>query len=197
MLKIALDIDGVLADTMQIVSEKVVNNFGINPEELKPGDYTNVYRLDNSLLQDEVNKFVIGLFMEDEEVYRRAEEINGAWLGSHILKPVAYITRRPEDNGIGEATKLWLEASGFYKAPVYFIPRGACKSIKAHELGVDVLIEDSPHEITSCRDNGLRTLIMRYDYNDEVITPNSEVAHNWDDVLKWYENNKYPEGVIW
>lgn len=184
-MKIAFDIDGVIADTTLSVQKRVIEKFGIEPEDLRPGDYTNIYTLDDKEKQDEINTYIRKLFVEEAEVYAEAEEIPGAWVGSHLLKPVAYITRRPDQFGIAEATRIWLMFNGFYQAPVYFIPKGTCKSSKAKELGVDVLIEDSPHEIISCRENGLTTLVMAYPYNESARDENTVVVHNWGDILKW------------
>jgi uncharacterized HAD superfamily protein len=189
-MNIALDIDGVIADTSRVVKDKVLKHFDLKDDHLIPGhDYNNIYLMENQEVQDEVNSYIKELFVTEPEVYLEADEIKGSWFGSRLIKPVAYITRRPDQYGIAEATRLWLSKNYFYPAPVFFIPKGTCKSTKAKELGVDVLIEDSPYEIMSCRENNLRTLVFRYKYNDAVVDRNTTTVNDWDNILKWYENN--------
>lgn len=170
---------------MVSVQQKVVQRFGFEEGNLQVGNYMNIYKFDDPGTQKEVDQYIQHLFQTDPDVYSDASVISGAVLGSYVTKPVAYITRRPDAYGIGSATRDWLRTHGFYDAPVHFIPKGTCKSTKAKNIGVDVLIEDSPYEIMSCRENGLETLIMRYDYNDHVIS-DSEFVHNWSDITSWY-----------
>lgn len=188
-MNIALDIDGVVADTTKAVKAKVAEAFGIDHKILRQSnDYNNVYKLDNQELHDEVNKYVRQLFLEDSTVYRDAEEVSGAWYGTRIIKPIAYITRRPDGFGIAESTHEWLERSGMYKAPVFFIPKGTCKSTKARELGADLIVEDSPYEIVSCRNNGFKTLVFKYPYNVSVVDGDTSVVKNWREIITWWES---------
>lgn len=191
-MKIALDIDGVLADTTEIMRVKVAEKFRMSPELIRPGDdYVNIYKFEDERIQNKVNKYARQLFNEDPEVYEKAEEIQGAWFGSRIVEPIAYITRRPAGFGIDHATTQWLESRHFFPAPVHFVPKGTCKSTVAKEIGADILFEDSPAEIASCRENNLRIVIFKYPYNLDQIRPDSEVVLGWRDLIdNWLPNNK-------
>lgn len=185
-MKIALDIDGVLADTGVAMRQRIAKEFGISENDLLPGEsYNNVYKIEDVDINDRINARVREIYLTDATLYREAHAIEGSILGAHYLEPVAYITRRPEGNGIKEATIEWLDHLGYPDAPVFFIPKGTCKSTKAKELGVDILIEDSPHEITSCRENRLETIVMRYGYNDHIINDDTISVHSWEDILDW------------
>lgn len=191
---VAFDLDGVCADTTNAVEAKVVDYFGIEKTLLHPGsDYNNVYHLDDTQLKDEVNEYVDYLFKHDASIYLNATPIKGVWLSSRYIKPIAYITRRPAQHGIEEATLKWLEKEGLFKAPVYFVPRGICKSTVAKDLGVDFIIEDSPAEILSCRENGLATVVMSYHYNKIVQKEDTIVVKDWEEINKWWTETWLPQ----
>lgn len=204
MAKFALDIDGVLADTEMALKEKIQERHGITPDSYEhSGMYHNMYQFkDDQDLEAAVRETIDYYFHFDPEgyVYKHAGVmVENAFVAKWRHRDlVAYITRRPEM--FRQVTQNWLDRHGLPKRPLIHVERGTCKSTKMKELGVDIIVEDSPYEINSCVAGGAKVIIIEHPYNKNetfqgVLNGNAIIARSWselDNLLRqWPEPIEY------
>jgi len=193
MVKFALDIDGVLADTEMPLKEKIQERHGLAPDSYEhSGMYHNMYQFkDDQDLEAAVRETIDYYFHFDPEgyVYKHAGVmVDNAFVAKENQENlVGYITRRPEM--FRPMTQYWLDLHGMPKRPLYHIERGTCKTDMMKELGAEVIVEDSPTEISSCLSNGVRVIVINHNYNKEADF--SQYDHRVRRVDTWRELHMY------
>ena len=193
-LRIAFDIDGVLADTERPLKREILKRFPhLKLDDIKhSGMYHNMYQFDDKGLESEVREVINYFFKFDPEgtVYRDADPYKPSVGAIPLLtqfEPVAYITRRPEI--FRTVTQEWLDKHDYPKLPLFHIEHGTCKSDKMKELGIQVIVEDSPYEIESCLGNDVKVIIIPHNYNEELrsgLKLRSDLHPSRYTIADWY-----------
>lgn len=168
MIKFALDIDGVIANTEPPLKKAIERRYGIAPDSYEhSGVYHNMYQFEDEDMTHAVRETVNYYFHHDPtgKVYADAGVmIENAYVFLQYKPHLGcYITRRPEM--YREVTQYWLDRHGFPSRPLFHVERGTCKSEKLKELGIDIIIEDSPYEINSCVSNDMKVIVIDHPYN--------------------------------
>jgi hypothetical protein len=192
---IALDIDGVCADTNESLRAYCCRELGLEPTRVPiPSDYYDMVSVWPLEHQERVDVLIRGAFALDEGgVYSEAPEVPYASRIAGILAGwglvAGYVTRRPE--GVLGATQSWLERNNFPRLQVRCAPRGTPKAEIVQELGAVGMIEDSPIEALQLAQAGLRVALMDWPYNRDVRHRRVERARSWSEaasrVLAWEE----------
>ncbi|MGI6657796.1 MAG: 5' nucleotidase, NT5C type [Dethiobacteraceae bacterium] len=104
------------------------------------------------------------IFKENPDIFSRARPLKGAAECLHMLAKeheLFYVTARPE--WARQITEQWLRRNGFPKAPLIM----SCNKPKViAELGIDLMLEDAPHEIRGLR-KICRVIVRKAPYNTE------------------------------
>ena len=167
--RIALDIDGVVADILTGINGR----FG---EAQNPSEYR-MEQMYPSVPEEDIVAFV-----SDPITYLRLEPIEGAREGFRALcaaghQPV-YITHRPVSST--DVTDLWL-ASHEMSAPVFYADD---KALYCQTLGVEVAVDDSYDIAVSLSHSCKYVLLYNQVYNKG---PNNGFVrvHSWEALVTW------------
>jgi uncharacterized HAD superfamily protein len=179
MTKIGLDLDGVIIYNAPYWREYFLENEkahghsirGNDLAQISPNwDYLNhICRkcFDACLHQD---RFILG--------YKptMVASIVVPWLGWSPDLELHLITNRPKD--VAEKTKLWVENI----FPSVFKTITVCKEKVpvAEELGIQLMVDDGPHNIEAFQAAGKRILIWDAPYNQHL---KGERVYNWFEVV--------------
>jgi len=137
MLRLGIDVDGVLADfrtSFRALASRELGHRSGNPEaELSKGDIERLWKA----VGREANWWVDLPSYEPEQVarlYRLSRD--GRW-------EVFFMTSRPPSGGdtVQLQTQVWLEQYGFYMPSVLTAPAGARGEL-ARSLRIDLMIDD-------------------------------------------------------
>ncbi len=150
--KIALDIDGVLADFSQGVIDRakkmrMSEHFPANSSEVDCWDMC--------------DKF--------QEVMKDAWRDEEFWLGLNPIRtsrpvpftPIAYITSRPVSSSV---TAEWLLKNRFPIAPVITVSRPEEKLEHLKELGVKIFVDDLHGTVRQVREAGINAILFEAPY---------------------------------
>lgn len=182
---IALDIDGVLADTRASLALAVMRALGLAPSAYRGGghDYGDLAAGWPTEHQDAVRAIAREAFREGAHgVYAEAPALPGAleganWLARRQLLR-GYLTSRPER--LAAITTQWLQRHGFPHAPLKH-----ARASKARYLGslrARVLIDDNPTELEQAHQQGYVTIALDQPYNRTLSTPHVRVS-DWGALM--------------
>lgn len=141
--RVALDIDGVLADFNKSVKSK----FGI---ENDPTHWYYSYTFDKALWEE---------LKADKAFWLNIEPY---FDGSFIpFEPVCYVTHRSVPK---EWCEEWLEKNHFPCVPVHVV--GGSKVDKLKELDIDIFVDDKYDNFKELNDNGIFTYLLTQPWNE-------------------------------
>ncbi|HSW61950.1 MAG TPA: hypothetical protein VLH56_01315 [Dissulfurispiraceae bacterium] len=164
----AIDIDGVIANSLEPVLLHVCRTLGVPIEQLAPLTTWDVAACFPEERRPEAEKLIRRAYAHNEgQIYTLARPIPGAldaalWLHQRQLLK-AYITSRPDT--LKAVTSDWLEREGFPQAPVYHTTNKAGAMAEARAL---VMVEDSPEEIKALREAAASIIIFDAPYNRDL-----------------------------
>ena len=175
----AVDLDGVLADSLTQATRLVCEALGIAPTSLA----------EHRAYDDLALAYPEELREQAAALYRQVYDGNLAYAAAMPLPNArstvtrlarmgllsGYITRRPADSH--EVSQRWLKTHGFPDAPVLTISRKGSKGEAMVELGASVLIEDSLSEARAVRSEGFGAVLIKQPYNAEGI---ELLSGSWD-----------------
>ena len=168
---IALDIDGVLADTLSSMTAEVASRFDVAQGRVtRLGDWTSALGIEGRPdLQPSVDAYMQEAWRSNEAVYSGAPALQGALrmaLELHLRGVLSgYVTRR--NARLADVTARWLRREGMPQLPV--IHAQATKAEECRKLGASVIVEDSPHEIEALTRAGIEVIMPVYPYNRHLI----------------------------
>lgn len=165
MAAIAVDICNTIAD-LSVVLKKVLSDLDMS-------------KYPHPELTEDFFKNNLWIFMNAEPI-RPARVILKDIYKEH---QIVYITSRPEE--AEHVTHEWLRKNGYPEGPVFFTRD---KVSLAKQLGIRLALEDSPEEIRSYREGGVKVLVKAQPYNQEF-------SHRF----QWCEDEFWPlfEATIW
>lgn len=176
--KVALDIDGVLADTETTLKEKIIKDLGLNAVFWPQS--TNYYSIEETFPGEEKEQVVVRNLIrqyynygENTFVYENCRPYSGAVriakLLSHYKMFAGYITRRNPQK-LKKVTLEWLEKYDFPEIDEFCIlDAGQKKSDCMFELGADYIVEDNPREIEEVLSSGKNVVMRRHSYNEHMM----------------------------
>jgi hypothetical protein len=174
-MRIAIDIDSTLHHYWDALSASAKRRFGI---EL-PYDQQLTWTI--SRLRDEQLRACIDDTHSDEaiaaaEPYPDAvETVNGWHEAGHFI----HITSHRADR-CHAATVRWLEAIGLRHDELYC---SRDKVARCREIGIDVLVDDSPINIAAALDAGIIAATLRHPWNEDVCEEEDVIcAGDWTDL---------------
>jgi uncharacterized protein len=159
-MRIAIDIDSTLHHYWPLLSAAAKRRFGI---ELP---YDRQYTWSISRLREEQLRVCVADTHSDEAIanakpYPHAVEIVNRW---HDAGHFIHVTSHRAEH-CQPATKQWLDGIGLAYDDLYcsYDKVGHCS-----EIGIDLLIDDSPVNITRAIDAGIAAATIRHPWNTDV-----------------------------
>ncbi len=167
-MKIAIDIDSTLHHYWDVLSEAARERFGI---ELP---YEEQYSWGTTRLKDEQLKCVIDATHCERAIlagrpYPGAVEAVNRWAAAgHFI----HITSHRAEACHG-ATTRWLGQIGLRYDELYC---SYDKISRCEEIGIDLLIDDSPHNITAALERGIAPATILHPWNEDVVEDEGVIA---------------------
>ncbi|HEV2999054.1 MAG TPA: hypothetical protein VGX16_08090 [Solirubrobacteraceae bacterium] len=184
-MRIAIDIDSTLHHYWDVLSEVSLNRFGIElpyEEQLTWG----IMRLRPEQLAVCIRETHSDKRILAAEPYPGAVEALRAW---HARGDFLHVTshRAPDRE---ETTALWLERSGL---PFDDLHCSADKISRCVELGIELLIDDSPLNLSSALERGMLAATILHPWNRDFCEEEKEEVLAASD---WYELAALVESAI-
>lgn len=178
-LVLGVDLDGVCGDYEDALRASVARQLDVDPATLPPQtvlDQFSEWGLDAERFADVHRTAVV-----EDEIFRRMAPMPGVsqalWELSDAGVWIRIITHRLCVNWAHETaaadTAAWLDATGIPYRDLCFI--GA-----KPDVGADIYVEDSPHNVLALRRAGHHTIVFDQPYNRALPGPR---AHGWDEVV--------------
>lgn len=184
-LRLAFDLDGVLADMESELVRQATVLFGDSVSQALPGDPESAEGVARG-----VSEFVhLNLTSRQRRrLWRHIGSIDGFWETLQEIEPgaihrlaalasdrrweIIFLTRRPQTRGAAAQvqTQRWLEARGF-SLPTVYVVQGSRGRI-AEALAIDIVIDDRPENcLDVLADSTARAMLMWR--SDEKLLPAS------------------------
>ncbi len=159
-MKIALDVDGVLADIVHVWLEEYNRNYNrsVQKDEIQQWDFWKGLGYDKYRFYEELSK----CWARWAEVPAMEQDLGSAVGRLNSLGSVDIVTAR--DPASTPFVKQWLEHNGIRYNEYVAVMRGRDKA----NLDYDIFIDDSPPNITSIVSQGKRALIYDQPWNRSV-----------------------------
>jgi uncharacterized HAD superfamily protein len=176
-----LDLDGVVCDLGPGVAARIAERFGVasHPDTWRTYD---LRRLEIGVPSARFTAFIDELFT-DPALYESAPVAEGAVHGLDRLAEAGWrlvgITARPPE--LAAVTRAWLAAQGLALEQVHHTPMGT-KARVARRIGVDVTVEDNPHEADLLAEVCQSWLLDR-PYNRDYELARARRFRSWDDAV--------------
>jgi uncharacterized protein len=174
-MRIAVDIDSTLHHYWDVLSEVSVRRFGVELpyEEQLTWGLTRLRPDQFALCVDESHS--------DERIMAgvpypgAVEAVRGWHEQGHFIHVASY-----REAGCQEATAAWLRAIGL---PFDSLRCSAEKVESCVELGVELLIDDSPMSILGALEHGIVAATIVHPWNEEVCEEEDVIcAHDWHEL---------------
>ncbi len=174
-MRIAIDIDSTLHHYWPLLSASAKRRFGV---ELP---YDRQFTWAITRLRDEQLRVCVADTHTDEaiaaaEPYPHAVETVNRW---HDAGHFVHITSHRAE-GSQSATAAWLARIGLHHDELYC---SYDKVARCREIGIDVLIDDSPTNITRAVEAGIVAATLRHPWNEDVCAEEDVVcAADWPEL---------------
>lgn len=171
-MRIAIDIDSTLHHYWDVLSEAARRRFGV---ELP---YEEQFTWGITRLRDEQLRCVIDETHADDTIlagrpYPGAVEVVNRWASAgHFIHITSHRAQRAHP-----ATEEWLQRIGLRYDELYC---SYDKVTRCREIGIDVLIDDSPVNLQQALDRGIRAATLVHPWNQDVCDTEDVVsARDW------------------
>lgn len=189
-IRLGLDLDGVTAHYYRYMRTYCAREFGVTPESLPEPLFYSFVESKWGFESEEHFRRVHGEAVE-AGMYANLEVFDGAsealWrlsdAGYHIRVITSRFVNHMQHGKVVAQTAEWLDAKNIPYRDLVFTSHKT-------EIDAHLYIDDSPSNIKAFQEAGKDVLIFDAPYNRSLDGPR---AYNWDDVVKWVENN-YPLG---
>jgi uncharacterized protein len=179
-MRIAIDIDSTLHHHWPLVSAVAKRRFGVELpyEEQFPGVGV---RLREEQLQVCVEETHSDQAIAAARPYPHAvETVNGWYDAGHYI----HITSHRAERSV-TATQRWLDDIGLRHHELYC---GYDKVARCREIGIDLLIDDSPSNILRALDAGILAATLRHPWNVDVCDEQRVIsAAGWRELARVLE----------
>ncbi|HUQ64049.1 MAG TPA: hypothetical protein VM121_09870 [Acidimicrobiales bacterium] len=178
---IGLDLDGVLCDLGPTLAARIAEKFDVTTHPSAWRTY-DLRRLRLGLPEGRYQAFLDEAF-HDPTLYEKAAVVSGAASGMAQLRSAGWrlvgITARPPH--LTAITTRWLAAQGLSLESVHHTIVNQ-KSTVAHQLGVQVTVEDNPEEAELLGEVCQSWLFDR-PYNRDHTPVLAKRVHSWDELV--------------
>jgi hypothetical protein len=176
-MRIAIDIDSTLHDYWPLLSAAAKRRFGIELPYDRQFTWA-ISRLRAEQLRVCVADTHTDAAIAGAEPYPHAVETVNRWHeGGHFI----HVTSHRAEH-CHPATKTWLDRIGLQYDELYcsYDKVGRCR-----ELGIDVLIDDSPVNIAGAIDAGMTAATIRHPWNADVCEEEDVIcADDWPELAR-------------
>jgi uncharacterized protein len=177
MARIALDIDSTLHHYWGLLERIALERFGVEIPYATQRTW-GITQLEREELIEAVAESHSDANIEAAEPYEGAVEAVRRWHGEgHWIHVTSH--RR---EACAPATRRWLEAAGF---PYDDLHCSWDKISRCVELGIDVLVDDSPVNIQAAREHGMLAATLIHPWNAELVAgddPGVVGAERWPEL---------------
>ena len=183
MPRIALDIDSTLHHYWDLLADLSERRFGVKlPYEEQRG--WGIHQLEPAQLKELIDETHSAENIETAEPYPHAVETVRAW---HETGHWIHITSHRAE-GTRESTARWLDRIGM---PYDDLHCSYDKVTRCVELGIDVLIDDSPVNLENAREQGIIGATIVHPWNAEIVGRDGVIG-----ALDWRELRLRLEPVL-
>jgi hypothetical protein len=177
--RIALDIDSTLHHYWGLLERIALDRFGV---EIPYADQRTwgITQLEREELIEAVAESHSDENIEGAEPYEGAVEAVRRW---HDEGHWIHVTSHRRE-GCAPATRRWLESTGF---PYDDLHCSFDKISRCVELGIDVLVDDSPVNIRAAREHGMLAATLIHPWNAELVAgedPGVVGAERWPELAE-------------
>jgi len=177
MARIALDIDSTLHHYWGLLERIALDRYGVAIPYAEQRDW-GITQLEHDQLAACVAETHSDENIEAAEPYDGAVEAVRRWRDArHWIHVTSH--RRDE---CAPATHRWLEATGI---PYHDLHCSFDKISRCVELGIDLLVDDSPVNIRRAREHGMLAATIVHPWNEELVAGSDAGvigATRWDDL---------------
>jgi hypothetical protein len=174
-MRIAIDIDSTLHHYWDLLSAAARRRFGVELPYEEQFDW-GITRLKPEQLQCCIDE------THDDDVilagrpYPGAVETVGAWAAAgHFIHITSHRHARAHD-----ATERWLTGIGLRFDDLYC---SFDKITRCEQIGIDLLIDDSPHNLQKAIDRGIAVATIRHPWNEDLCETEDVVcARDWPEL---------------
>ncbi len=184
-MKIAIDIDSTLHHYWDVLSDAARERFGIDLP------YEEQYQWGITRLKSEQLKCVVDATHREAAIlagrpYPDAVETVNRWAdGGHFI----HITSHRADQ-CRAATEQWLKDIGLRFDELYC---SADKVSRCTEIGIDLLIDDSPLNIAAAVERGITVATIIHPWNEDVVAEEGVIgAADWSTLARELEASLPP-----
>lgn len=177
-MKVAIDIDEVLAELLQGMLDHHQQVYGYTRELLEFSTYT---------WQDHLPNMTFELFTDliNNHPNKIKPKLGAIQAVAKINSPIAITARWKQ---ISSQTKVWVSEYFPNIKEIHYVNckengRIIEKGDLAKKLGMDVLIEDQPKYAQNALDNGIRVILMDTPWNKGFTHPLLTRVKNWPQAL--------------
>jgi uncharacterized HAD superfamily protein len=175
--RLALDIDSTLHHYWDLIDSIARERFGIALPYSEQRDW-GITALDRSDLIAVIEETHSDENIVNAEPYPGAVEVVAGWHGEghwiHVTSHRAVATR--------EATERWLERIGM---PYDDLHCSYDKVTRCVELGIDVLVDDSPVNLAAAADAGIAAATIVHPWNEELVLSGSAIGgRDWPELAE-------------
>jgi uncharacterized HAD superfamily protein len=177
-MKIGLDFDGVISDCAELKSRVAKERYGI---EVRPGDFSREYVIDNGLLTHDEYRALQKLIYHDPSIGMTIREVSGAIAGIKELAQghdVRIITSR--DNEAVDIASAWLREREIF-IPIISVGYGLEK-IPAREC--DLFVDDDLEKLVPLLGHTPKIYLFGWEYNREHKHPDIVRLDDWAELLR-------------
>jgi uncharacterized HAD superfamily protein len=179
-MRIAIDIDSTLHHYWDQFSALAEERFGV----ILPYESQRTWRVDR-LKSDQVQWLVEQTHGRDlitaAEPYEGAVDVVNRW---HEAGHYIHITSHRSPNAYA-ATADWLAAIGMAHDDLYL---SMDKIGRCRQIGIDLLIDDSPVNLAGAHDAGIAAATLRHPWNESVIATHGVIAaDDWPELERLLE----------
>jgi uncharacterized HAD superfamily protein len=184
-MRIAIDIDSTLHHYWDRLSDAAQRRFGVDlpyDEQLTWG----ITRLKPEQLKVVIAETHCERQILDSEPYPGAVEAVNAW---HAAGHFIHITSH-RDTGCHQATAQWLDRIGLHYDELYC---SYDKVTRCCEIGIDLLIDDSPENLEQAVERGLAAATILHPWNRDLVEDEGIIgADDWPSLVAALESHLAP-----
>jgi uncharacterized protein len=176
-VRIAIDIDSTLHHHWPLVAAAAKRRFGVDlPYEDQFPDTP--VRLDEAQLLAAIEDTHTDATIAAARPYPHAVEIVNGWYDAgHFVEIASHRAERSV-----AATRRWLRAIGLRHHELFC---GADKVAHGVEIGIELLIDDSPDTLLRALDAGMRVATLRHPWNERMRdVPGVVMAGDWPELAR-------------
>jgi uncharacterized HAD superfamily protein len=179
-VRIAIDIDSTLHHHWPLVAAAAKRRFGVDlPYEQQLPSAARA--LSDEQLRECIEDTHSDAAIAGARPYAHAvETVNGWYDAGHRI----HITSHRAERSLG-ATRRWLDDIGLRHHELYC---GSDKVTHCREIGIDLLVDDSPQNLLRALDAGIRAATLRHPWNEDVCkVPEVICAADWLELARVVE----------